>query len=871
MPFNFLLTEDGGYLLQEDGTSKIIVSEYELPQKINLEVKRSYADEYNIEYMFRLTSHDTVDEVILSNYRIVQYLNTRNPKKHVYQLTQIGSVFGDVEDSVTFSAPVDIVFNTVNNPPNIFPETERFMLKRATRFNSGIIKTSGSGCEDIGIRTSMGILPFGLNSDGKRDYDPSHCRTSTDSLVYEDNVSFVLEYNNLNPGDPYSPNWEIVTEYVTYSDIDPNTGQYPFGPLYSDKTNIFNTLVYPSKYNSIKESSPTEVDYTSEVYGIYSGDLNKQRTLCYYDLSPLYSEFVTVQSSEINTFNTSSTSSTVLSINELTSTFDTLTANWNSEYNNEGDVISSVVLSGNNTDYTNSYIRFLVDSNSTTNGWISSATSASNYGVVIKHLDESMYLDNPLFATSNYTSGDYAKPFMVINTVASSAEAIWVGGIDSNWSNASNWIDNNLPSAYVGAVFDGNISTTECILDSNQTIFSLSTRNTAGVINLSNSDLTLVGGNVDFTNSPQMIQGNDGRLIVSGSSCDINMTSGSNVLSTLVSTYNSSVNIYSDVNPVITSAFSISGILNINKSLVLSGADVDFADSTLIDSPRDANLDNDFLIIEGSLLSDKGTINSGVKYQGIDNTVIKRSYNGKVILSNENSTSTLQLDFVSGDYYFNDGLVLENIPSTSSDLIIDASANSASVFINNRVGLETIGNATSANNDSSISLYLGSNEWTISTSAVNLYNLGYITYNGAIFYLTGDVSAIIPPPIPLRLPSFNIDTTSSVILNDDLRTDNFIISGDTIFNINNKDVNAENDIIIYGGENTVQNIEDSIVTGKNIKLFGSDSEYLNLQSDFYWYIGGSESLNGVFVKLKSSDASLGETGYAYNSLDLGDS
>jgi hypothetical protein len=886
MAFNFILKEDGGHLLQEDGVSNLILNEIQLPQKINLEVKRTVATSTDVEYTFRITSHDPVESIDLSNYRIVQYLNTRWPGSLTYGLGQVPTPFGGAGPGLAvFAAPDDIAFITEDKPPHIYPERDRFSIKRATRFVQGTLPLSGSGYEGNSITTHHGVNTWSTNSDTRYDYEPEHCYTATTATDFEDNHTFVLEFNSTETKtNPTSPDWAIVTEYITSATIDPETSVYPLSAD-GDNTKTYNRIVYPTKDNIIKELFPATVFNSDPLHLLRKGPGANVRILEYYPISVPFRDQVLalgtsaesltdVRAAEFWKYTVNTFTATTMDLNMLSSDFDSSTATWNTEVDNVSANMSDTNFTGLSVHDNLEFARWEITDKDIIKSWMIPTTSANNKGVVTKYeVESSPVTEGPYFSSLETTLGNETRPAFVINTnFILGGEQIWTGAINSNWSNPGNWQNNEIPSIGSVAAFDGGVSTVPCVLDSNQSVYNLTSNAGSGSINLSSFDLTIEGSICDFNGFSSLTQETGGKLILINS-CVLNLGQefATASLQTLEITENAHVNYFADKSLRLTENFNVSGTFMMHSNLTLDGAQSSFGENAIIDSERSGSTALYTITLFGGSLSNTGTLNTKVHYTFSDNVITGRFYGGKVSVSNDGSpfASTTTMTFGDGQHTYLDGLFI-NSSQQGSLLVIDASANDPDILMLQGSGLLTI--ATGFPPEDELIFLMGSKDWIISTDQLDLafvdsFDLG----GGGGFYVNGDTTSIMSPLTDIIMPPLTINSSTEVIdINNNIYTQNFTMNIGSTVNFNHFNISAVDAINISGNSDSVNLLSGTSLAASNINIVGDPLDYIDLSTEEFWYISASDTLDVVHVDLKSSDASGGVTGIAIRSNDLGE-
>ena len=402
---------------------------------INLQVRRDLTQNNQVAYQFRVESFDTNTKT-LSNYRILAYINHNFARAQVVLSTQQGQSFGGASGNPNLTITSTYYDAQSGLPPRIAPTSYNstaglFNQRIKCRFTTGSLDAVGEGYDQIRIAINhTGFKQYDrLDTNGQPDYEGAYSVETGGS--YTDNATFILEYNDIDPADPDSSNWQKVTE-VTDSGgtVDSSTGEYPYGDTDVDDTTKDHTIYNPVITNEIRENSPNN-NYDT----LTTIDVNRQadvrRCIYKYDLSALvagdsidravmfqYLEICSVANSDQFDYHrlTEDIVETEVTWNDYSSGNSWSTAGGDYDATPETTFTpNDSDRTGNSNDYQDVFLKteydqFVID---VKNGTV------SNYGIINKYNNEGNFNTNQ-FETSTDDNGVAGEhPFFVVAGVGS--------------------------------------------------------------------------------------------------------------------------------------------------------------------------------------------------------------------------------------------------------------------------------------------------------------------------------------------------------------------------------------------------------------------------------------------------------------------
>lgn len=398
--------------------------------KINLSVKRNAAGTQNVTYAFRIESFDA-NVKTLSNYRIRCWFDCHFGRGEISLAdTQQGQPFGGSIGNPNFTVTANYFDAQSGNPPRIattpFNSTPGLWnVCLLMRFTTGTLDAIGEGYQDMSFNfRHTGYKNFERYSDGTNlDYETSYSK-ETGTVSYQNNATFVLEYNDIDPATPGSSNWTKVTE-VTDSGgtVDTLTGVYPYGNTWKDDTKTDHTFQASGVEATLQQNNPTTI-YNNEVTTQVYRQADVRRALMRFNIGALSG--TVVKASMYNYMTTCLISNTHQIDFHKMSNVNVTTPSWNERvpgvaWNTPGGdydaspfatfTTGDANRTGNANDYQDAFIR--VVATAPAQAWLGQSGAMINH--IIKYNDESQFNTNQFNISTNNAGSDPGKhPFLVV-------------------------------------------------------------------------------------------------------------------------------------------------------------------------------------------------------------------------------------------------------------------------------------------------------------------------------------------------------------------------------------------------------------------------------------------------------------------------
>lgn len=849
-----------------------------LSDKVNLQVKREGTIGNNTEmrYTFRLTSYNSTP-ISLADYRIVGFLNSYSPRTiAVQEGFGKGMGVGDFSGTLSDNNPQLISYTSAAGmPPRIYPPFEKYTYQWIYHFSGdATLNSAGAYWNDIRIllrnddyRSFYHFASDGTIESGEHSLSRSYTYTSASS--YHDNPSFILEYND-------GGIWKKVDEVLNVGGTpDTNSGKYPYETVWlsaggntgDNRLAGFNTSYNHQIQIGNKDAYIFEGAISTNYGAVQSVGINGggsgQATRAMYDF-PWSSFTDDANYAELHLFCSNNNLGEQFEVNTLSGAWTEAGSNWSNS--NE---LFSASTSGFHYRF-NFAVPGVYDTQSSIlpanlsiellNKWRTGELTP--YGVTFSYPLSSEHLEYNYGNPTLYfrESPDYFnKPKVIIVTDATTIGGfVWIGNTNSDWTVDSNWSGGVKPGPYDIALFDANYSTNPCDLGGNENVYGLSaTAGYSGSLNLSAYSLSATSfayfnnftnmnpgtSTVTMLNSSILRLGNNSLYnlkVLSNDSLLIDSTTNGKVENTLDIENNASVNLAGDL--IVSNGLNLTG--------TISGAgDLEF------DGPVAINFTGSPTLCANTILSKTSkTLNAGTYYAPVT-----------VVTSSSDWIGGNELDFSTGTFNFENGVNFVKPVTGSSQLIVD---------MENNPYVTVRGDLTLSGVDVTY--------WKFGTNDVNIHDDIFVNHivttatpwsskGGGIAMVSNDDQQFkahsvtyVPKIVHTGSGELKIDSTGFVV-------SAFTNAGGPI-NFNNQNFTSIGNFNVYNGDSdTFRNINSITfaVSGNTTLVGGRNGELLNLDNiiGHYWDVNGF--LNATSASIRNSNASLGTSGTASNSLDGG--
>ena len=362
------------------------------------------------------------------DYRILSYHNIRWDKSSMgTQVAGGNGTSGDTDGYLSLSTPNEFSFNTPEYPPKILPQDGSYTYRSKTRMGSAEFRGNGSIFSGmyIRLRHASGWQFITNPSTGQLEYEVANSYSSTSASSYEENSSFILERNVIDPNLPDSDNWTAVQEWSNSDVMNPETGVYPYGPLIKDQTSIDHYAVHATQDATIRLQSPNSnygSNTTVEMFNSVNDDI--RRAMFHYDVSAIEANTVSKAETWVFCTNSNATFDDIIELVSLSADFNESTVTWNNGAGLFNEIIDTKDVSVVPGDvWRDGYIPLEVPV-SAVQDWVDNP--ANNHGIGIKYQDEGSFTEvSPTFASTE-NSTYYKRPLIVVSYYGTS------GGINVN-------------------------------------------------------------------------------------------------------------------------------------------------------------------------------------------------------------------------------------------------------------------------------------------------------------------------------------------------------------------------------------------------------------------------------------------------------
>lgn len=227
-------------------------------EKVNLEVYRSFSSSTaTLKYFFRITSHDAVNNINMSDLRVVFWTSTNWNPSEITQSTQNPQPFGGASGNPSVTSTKQGFHIGTGLPPRIGVTSDnskegRWNLRSTLTFSSNILTGSGQGFRDIQIEVKNSSSKNYDLVDGALDYTRSFSyltATGSSTADYVDSDRFLLQYFN-------GSIWQRMPEHIDANTPDPSQGEWPYGDAGEDDTTIDHWMTEITEDTFISESDP---------------------------------------------------------------------------------------------------------------------------------------------------------------------------------------------------------------------------------------------------------------------------------------------------------------------------------------------------------------------------------------------------------------------------------------------------------------------------------------------------------------------------------------------------------------------------------------------------------------------------------------